>query len=201
MVVPNLKPIEIDESGVSLEKRNHPEYERLLSKLKKELTASNSIEIFCVHEAGHLIFFRQAGFTEFIFLGPTMTYDSLKPCKDESERYDYFLAAVRTPEASQIHEYNENVLINLAGGAAAGEVFNEERQQCPPVPIDKSSDFDGFDEHCRKALRYDNEIGYDAKSRWGRARDLVKAYLEDRTNETQIQSAIMEVRYGCFRLR
>jgi hypothetical protein len=191
----------IDESGVSLERRKHPEYKRLYSKLKKELTASHSIEIFCVHEAGHLIFFRQAGFTEFDFLGPTMTYDDLKPYDDESKRYNYFLAAVRTPEASRIDEYNENVLIRLAGGAAAGEVFNEVRQQCPPVPIDKSSDFDGFDEHCRKALRYDNEIGYDAKGRWGRARDEVKAYLEDRTNETKIQSAITEVRYGCFKLR
>jgi hypothetical protein len=190
----------INEEGVLREKRDHPEYRRLYSKLQIELTAVNAIDIFCTHEAGHLIFFRKAGFTRFEFLGPTMTYNSLMPYEDESQRYNYYIAAVRAPEILNIPRYDDSVLDALARGASAGEVFNEIRQQGRPVPIDKSSDFDGFDDHCRRALRANGLIGYDAKGRWNRARSEVKAYLENSINEAEIHAAIVEVKHGCFGL-
>lgn len=190
----------IDESGVDVKKREHPEYKRLYSKLQNELTASGAIDIFCVHEAGHLIFFRKAGYTTFIFRGPTMTYNPWKPCKDESERYNYYIAAVETPEIDRLVHYDDRTLLGLARGAAAAELFNEIRQQCAPIPIDKSSDFDGFDNHCRKALRYDPDIGYDASGRWRRARAEVTPYLHNPANEHEIQRATAEVKQQCFNL-
>jgi hypothetical protein len=192
---------DIDENGVPLIKREHPEYKRLYKKLQSELAAPNSIDIFCAHEAGHLIFFRRAGFTQFKFYGPTMTYDAINTFADESERYNYFIAAVRTPEANQLQGYNDDLLNSLARGAAAGEVFNEIRQRHPPVPIDKSSDFDGFDLYCRNALRKNLSIGYDAEGRWKRARKEVEVYLGNRINENEIKTALMEVKYGCFGIR
>jgi hypothetical protein len=97
---------EINESSVPLEKRRHPKYQELFSKLQKELTAKGAIEIFSTHEAGHLIFFKRAGFTQFEFHGPTMTYDG--------ERCGYHIAAVETPESSRIRNYNGDILDRLA---------------------------------------------------------------------------------------
>ena len=191
----------IDEDGVLPKKREHPEYKRLYAKLEKELTASNAIENFCAHEAGHLIFFKQAGFVKFDFYGPTMTYDAFKPCKDESERYDYFIAAIHSPEMQNIRHYDGDTLDRLAKGAVAGELFAEVRRGVIPPPVEKNHDFDSFDSHCRKALRFPYGVSYDAKGRWLAARPRVKEYLADPTNETKIQAAIAEVRYECFGLR
>jgi len=191
----------IDESGVPPEKRSHPEYLRRYLELQTLLTALNSIDKYCAHEAGHLIFFERAGLTQFEFYGPTMTFNDLHSFDDESKRYGYFLAAVRTPEAGDIQGYDDEMLNTLARAAVAGEVFNEVRQQSPIRPIDESTDFVGFDAHCRKALREDFEIGYDAKGRWRKAQDAVRAYLQDNANEPEIQSAIAKVRFGCFGIR
>ena len=171
----------------------------MYSKLQSELTASKSIEIFCVHEAGHWIFFKQAGYTEFDFRGPTMVYNPLK--ERGNERFGYFQAAVRIPEASRIRNYDDSVLDGLARGSASGEVFEEVRLHHLPRPHDGSSDFNSFDEHCRRALRNDFDIRYDAKGRWRRTRLKVKAYLEDGTNGEEVQDAIVKIRYECFRLR
>jgi hypothetical protein len=80
-------------------------------------------------------------------------------------------------------------------------VFNEVRQLLPPRLVKESTDFYGFDKHCRRALREDLTIGYEALRRWEQARAEVKAYLEDKTHEAEIQTAVTTIRYECFGLR
>ena len=148
-----------------------------------------------------MIFFKRAGLTRFEFYGPTMIYNDSQSVDDESKRYGYFLAAVRTPETRDIQGYDDELLSALARGAVAGEVFNEVRQQRPIRSIDESSDFVGFNAHCLRALREDLDSGYDAKGRWRKAQDEVRAHLQDNANESEIQSAIAKVRFECFGLR
>jgi hypothetical protein len=193
--------VEIHTSRVPEDKRNHSEYRCRYSELQALLDSSSSIDLYCVHEAGHLIFGKRAGLTEFKFHGPTMTYDGVTPDKDEKERFGYFLAAVETPETSRIQKYDDALLDAMAKCAVAGEVFEEVRRGVPLKPIEKSWDFDTFDHFCRNARRADRDIDYDAKGRWLRAQPHVRIYLRDQANEAEIQSAIATVKYGCFRLR
>jgi hypothetical protein len=191
----------INEDQVLPAKCEHDEYKRLYAKLQAELEAENALETFCTHEAGHLIFFRRAGFTKFDFEGPTMTYRLWLTGESEADRYNYYLAAVHVPEVGRLRRYNnDDTLKEIARGAVAGEMFNEVRQNRPSVPVDKSSDYDGFNELCLRALRTDNSFGYDAPGRWKRARDEVKDYLGSSAHEQEIQDAIVEVRFKCFSL-
>lgn len=185
---------------VPLDRRDHPAYLLEYKQLEQDLSATTSIGIYCAHEAGHLIFFRRAGFTEFEFAGPTIHYD--ERYQEENNRYSSFPAAVMPIDLklNSLCNYSDELLDSLARAGAAGDIFNEFEQGKTPRPPESSDDFYHFDQHCRRALQQDSEIRYDAKGRWKRAQGDVRAYLRDNSNAPTIESAISEVRRQCFDL-
>jgi len=190
---------EINESFVLPEFRND-RYRQKYEELKIKLEDPNQVEYACVHEAGHVIFTRKAGFHQIEFHGPTMIYDDR--IENEDDRYDYCIAAVADLRAANPEYYSEAVLCKLARIAIAGEVFNEIRQRYfTTIPADKRSDWRKFERECYKAHKSNTDIRYQPLRYWRGARTAVEAYLNNNPDEGMIQSTIAEVRLNCFDLR
>jgi hypothetical protein len=182
----------IDDSRVlPVSMKDDAEYMRRRQDIERRLRAPRAIETFCTHEAGHLIYFRRAGFTQFDFLGPTIAYDG--------KRFDDCLAAVNPPKLGRNHFYDDDFLIELARGAVAGGVFVEVRLHYPEIENGDGADWVLFENHCRRAQRQDVSRTFNPEERWRQARDEVKADLENHViTDDEIQRAEDEVRHKCF---
>jgi hypothetical protein len=102
---------------------------RLLDEFRllcEELATPGEIKKACIHEVGHLFYFRLLGLSlniasdEFWFVGPTVTCDL--NTKQEFE-FDHFIAATRTPFREDELDYTDETLIGLAKACVAGGVF------------------------------------------------------------------------------
>jgi len=100
-----------------------------LSLLREELSAPDAIRIICIHETGHLTYFREMGKPlnispdKFRFVRPSVTYG---PNKKQEYQFDHFVSAVETPFRKTDLDYINETLINLARACFAGAVFIDE---------------------------------------------------------------------------
>jgi hypothetical protein len=72
------KKIFIDFSGVPLAQREYPEFKAIFAMMERKLADPKQVEAICIHESMHMYYLIKSGVNDFIFAGPTITYDEKK---------------------------------------------------------------------------------------------------------------------------
>ena len=116
----------IDVSQIPQDKQNDPRFLEEVKSLRDELSVPGAIKAACIHEVGHLIYFRLLGESLnippnlFCFVGPSVTFE---PNKNTANPFDHFIAATGTPFGADDLDYTDKTLLNLAKACFAGGVF------------------------------------------------------------------------------
>ena len=127
----NKRPIDVSKIAIRFPNAGEysdddPRFLKELQLLREELSEPNKIKISCIHEVGHLSYFRWLGIDlnippdKFRFVGPSVTYGLNK--KHECE-FDHFVAATEVPFQEDDLDYNDERLLMLAKACFAGGVF------------------------------------------------------------------------------
>jgi hypothetical protein len=126
----------IDVSRIKIEFPNAGEYSNddprfveELRLLREELAIPGEIKKACIHETGHLAYFRLLGLSlnispdEFRFVPPSVTYGL-----NENNQYefDHFIAATSVPFNADSLDYTDENLAMLAKACFAGGLFVHE---------------------------------------------------------------------------
>jgi len=82
------KKILIDISRVPLLKQEDPRFKSLFAMMEAKLADPRQVEAICIHESTHMYYLIKAGVDDFVFAGPTITYD-------EKEGFDHTGASVQ----------------------------------------------------------------------------------------------------------
>jgi hypothetical protein len=69
------KTILIDVSQVPLLKQRDPHFKSLFAMMERKLADPREVEAICIHESMHMYYLIKSGVDDFIFTGPTITYD------------------------------------------------------------------------------------------------------------------------------
>ena len=120
-------PIEIDISGVPVEKRTHPDFLKLSRQMQAALDNPKWPAAFTIHEAGHRIYLSRLGITDFRFIGPRIIYDEQK---NDFDGYPVAVKEEPVPLSAEGFDFNK-WLVQLAQAKAAGGVFSRRLTAAP----------------------------------------------------------------------
>lgn len=126
----DLSRIRIDFPAAKPYDKNDPCFLKHLRMLFEGLSVPNALKAACIHEAGHLTYFRLLGATlnyapdEFKFLGPHVRYDFNKTTL--RYEFDHAIAATQTPFNKDTFPYSNGTLLGLAKACFAGAVFTNQ---------------------------------------------------------------------------
>ena len=125
----DLSKIKIEFPDAGKYSEEDPNFKEELRLLRKELAIPGAIKAACVHEVGHLTYFRLLGKAlsilpnEFWIVGPAVTYTLNAKYQYE---FDHRVAATRTPFNKDNLDYTDDTLLMLANACFAGGVFSHE---------------------------------------------------------------------------
>jgi hypothetical protein len=180
---------------------NDKRFSERFQTLQDQLSTPGRIEHTCLHEAGHLVYLREAKIPAFKY-GPTIEYlnDEFISC----------LAAIGTPTIDEFTtRYTPELLTDLALAGIAANLFGDEflKELDSDSPLAKTlrnerqivydNDFDTFKRRCKWALR--NGVSYDPGGYWRKAEESVTKELPDQRMRNEIRLAAEEIRKECFR--
>ena len=186
-----------------------PDLPKALQEANQSLLIPGKVEAVCIHESGHLVFFKKAGFKT-VFRPPALKY---------SQTFKEFVpvfAAVGTPEINKDTVYDEELLDNLARGGVAAAIFVDEfianRKNYGLVSdaliiellqereIVNNNDKETFRQFCDWAMRNGSGIEFDPLTPWSKAQKHVEAYMHSPEFKEERSAAIAEIRLECFGL-
>jgi hypothetical protein len=166
------------------------EYLRRLRAIENSLRIPERFEKTCTHEAGHLIYFRRAGFADFVYCGPKIFHDG--------RQFVYWVAWVNPSAFNGNIFYSDELLRGIARGAAAGGVFLEVLLGCSVIDNGSGDDLMSFGVHCSRAQAQLSRP-LNVQERWNRARSEVKLDLENNIiRPDEVERAKAEVVQNCF---
>ena len=167
--------------------RNDPRYARALESLTKMLEKEADVDVYAIHEAGHLAYFLRMGIpeSEIIFRGPTILH------KLEIGEFVYFPCELR------VHKkyLNDVDLESLAKAAAAGGVY--ERELKGTRYLGDTVDREVF--HSRYSVR-SIAPAKDESEMWEWAQNEVRLDLTHESNRTEAYKNAKRIREKCFRV-
>jgi hypothetical protein len=181
----------------------HAQEDRFKEKfrlLQEQLNASGTIDHVCLHEAGHLVYFRRAKIPTEKY-GPTIEYlgGDFISC----------LAAIGTPTINEFTIYTLELLDDLARAGVAANLFGDEflKESSGDSALAKrlregkqtvyENDLARFKRCCywaRQFIPYTESI-----KRWSDAEISVAKELKDPKLRDDIHLAAQEIRQECFR--
>jgi hypothetical protein len=178
---------------------------RFLDKLRviqEQLNAPGKIDHTCLHEAGHLVYFRRAKIQADKY-GPAIEYS------EEKKDFLSCLAAIDTPTINEFTIYTLKLLADLAKAGVAANLLGDEflkdldadsalaktlREEKQTV---YENDLEKFKRSCYWARQF---IPYtEAIKCWPDAEISVTRELKDQNIRDDIQLAAREIRQECFR--
>ena len=183
-----MENLQIDTSNVPIDKREHPDFQRRMREIKRDLADLPTIEICCTHEAGHLIYFRRAGATQFRFDGPMIFYEAAR------DEFHHGLAGVKP--LSPIYDVD-----GFAKGAVAGGVFSS--LLCGQAHRGDSDDrlfFSRYIDHWLRQNPHLQGCNINADEMWRNAQLAVEEDLRapDSPLRAEIPLAVAEIKLECF---
>jgi hypothetical protein len=186
-----------------------PDLTRELQEANQKLLIPGKIEAVCIHEAGHLVFFKKAKIRT-VLRQPALKYSQTH------KKFVPVLAAVGTPEINEDTAYDEELLDNLARGGVAAGMFVDEfianKKDYGPVSdalifellqereIVNNNDKDTFTQYCDWAMRNGSGIEFDPVTPWSKAQEHVEAYMHCPEFKEKRSAAIAEIKLECFGL-
>jgi len=99
--------------------RSDGRFQKEVNDLFNLLQQQDMLELFAIHEIGHEIYFRKAGFSIFEYVPPTVIYRET----DNERPFDGQLARIKPDGYTPVNR--EDWLLYLAKGYAAGGVCSE----------------------------------------------------------------------------
>jgi len=179
--------------------------ERFLEKfrgIQEQLNAAGRIDHVCLHEAGHLVYFRRAKIQADKY-GPAIEYSEMK------KGFVSCLAAIGTPTINESTNYTLKLLDDLANAGVAANLFGDDflkeldadsalaRTLRDEKQTVLENDFAKFKQCCHWARKF---IPYsEAIKCWQDAEISVTRELKDQSLRDDIQLAAQEIRQDCFR--
>ena len=88
------KKILIDISRVPVQKQGDPRFKSLFTMMERKLADPKQVEAICIHESMHMYYLIKSGVNDFIYAGPTITYD-------EKEGFDHTGASIQAKAFDQ----------------------------------------------------------------------------------------------------
>lgn len=164
-------------SDVPKELRDFWMFQREVNELVHELLRWEKLELFAIHEVGHEIYFRKAGFAIFTYVPPRVIYR-----KDDTERpFKGRLAEIKPQPDSYTKPEHEDWLFYLAKGYAAGGECSRNLT---------TTDYGGdtidrqlWNEMCADCYKdstlTENEIDTEAEDLWSKAQNAVGNELKN----------------------
>jgi hypothetical protein len=183
----------IDLSQVPSDKLNHPDFINLKNQMEHALSQDLWIKAFCIHEAGHMTYFKQAGITQFAFDGPRIIYNG------ETDNFDGYMASVipKAGAAPQKAEKVQEFFSTLAKAHVAGRVFTRQLTNAPDSG--EEEDRHNFDKLCSELESGFPGITIDRKESWEQAEKEVLIDLRNpafKTNAWQTAKEIEKTLFG-----
>jgi hypothetical protein len=177
--------IQIDVSRVPIDKQALPDFQRKMRELRRDLANPTTMEACCIHEAGHLIYFRRAGLDPSLS-GPMIMYD------EACAQFRHGLAWVK-PDLRAIRDLNA-----FAKGVAAGGVFT--RVIAGQEYLGHSGDLDVFRGIVKHRFRFNGPTAHEI------LRTAISSVEEDvgepeSAVRGEIPTAIAEIKDRCFGIR
>ena len=181
---------EIDVSQVPFEKLTDPDFLRCRSQMEAVLKSDQWVTGFSAHEAGHLIYFRRAGWKDFDYRGPTILFDSAR-CE-----FKAIVAAVRPAgtmnEAADKVITLEQFIMSMAKGHAAGGVVIRSLTSLPDAGDD--GDYEDFSNWCTAICAQHPHLPIDRKRFWEDAQKAVAKDLRKPPARKEIWDVAKEIR-------
>jgi len=184
--------ISIDMSQIPPEKLDHTNLRSLKNQMQSALSQKLWITAFCVHEAGHMIYLRQLGVTEFEFNGPRIAYNK------ENDTFDGYMASVRpktaaSPNGRDIQEF----LRTAAKAHVAGRTFTKTLTNAPDAGEQQDrQNFDALCSQIEKSLPTGATI--DRQKSWEQAETEVSTDLRSPQFRTLAWEAAREIERKVF---
>jgi hypothetical protein len=179
----------INTTGVPSDKQNDQRFVEELKLLEKELSVPGATRAICVHEAGHLIYFRLLGESlnippeRFCFVGPSITYDS---SIETDNPFGHFVAATGTPFDETDLDYTDEILLKLSKACFAGGVSTHELEK--GSLRGDTSDYVKFHRYYKQAIKQRGQMEILESALTENAIALVTADLQSATIRDQIRS-------------
>jgi len=185
-------PVPIDTSQVPQDKLTDARFLSLHAEIQGALNHLGYVNAFCIHEAGHMIYFSKAGFAEFDFHGPRIVYDS------ERDDFDGYPAAIQ-PKPYNIDFSNMDIqkwLSTVAQAHAAGGVFA--RKLANARDGGDEEDRQHFDNMCGVVQRQIPNIEIDREASWRGAQDAVLKDLRSPAFRTEAWNKARKIKERLF---
>lgn len=148
--------ISIDTSRVPPEKLSRHDFVDLKTQMESALAKPAWIKAFCIHEAGHMTYFRQLGIAEYEFAGPRIKYNP------KTDSFDGYMASVK-PKAPP----TSADLRTAAKAYVAGLVFTRRLTNAPDSG--EQEDRQNFDAVCQAIEHSLNGLTIDRDESWKEA--------------------------------
>jgi hypothetical protein len=184
----------IDVSQVPEEKRDDPRFQRCLFEIENMLADGRFQNTISVHEAAHVIYFEQAGFTNPVFSRTRILYD---PSQDDP--YPVYIAEVKfgteNVNRDSLRDYSalqywilDVSKAHCAGGVAARKIMNELGD------VGDQRDYENFLSFCDGVCAVRPDIPIDRDVLWKCAQDEVKQDLSRSGFEQKIWQKVREIK-------
>jgi hypothetical protein len=183
--------ISIDISAVPSDKRTHPQFLHLKADMENALARQAWINAFCVHEAGHMTYFRQLGMTEYTYLGPRIVY------RGEKDICEGYMASVKPLTTDPTKNSDAGQVLLLASKAhAAGGIFAKILTAVPDQG--DAEDRENFDALCKLIEQKFPGTIIDRETSWKDARKLVAKDLRSPAFRAKAWKTAKEIQIHLF---
>lgn len=178
----------VDISEIPPDKLDRPDLLNLKKEMELALSKTAWIKAFCIHEAGHMTYFRQLGITEYEFEGPRITYNAEKDC------FDGYMASVK-PKAAPAS--NDIGIVTVAAKAyVAGLVFTRKLTNTPDSG--EQEDRQNFNALCEMVENHFKGPTIDREDSWKQAESDVSADLRSPQFRTEAWKTAQEIEETIF---
>lgn len=163
--------------------------------MEAALSQTKWINAFCIHEAGHITYFRQLGVAEYDFIRPRIVYNS------EKDDFDCYMAAVKMKSAPVPPNSSDpqQALVTLAKPYVAGKVFAEELTTIPErKDTGEEEDRQNFGVICRMLENTNPGIKINQEATWNVAEQEVRKDLRSPQFKTKAWKTVREVEKMLF---
>jgi hypothetical protein len=184
--------IHINFDGVPPERQQSDErFFQSYEQMYNDVTNLYWVSAFCLHEAGHKLYFAEIGVTQFEYLPPTIKYN------ETIDDYDGHYAAfevkdINPPENMPI----DQAIWLLARGFAAGAELAEHLANAPRNGEQK--DRKRFGETCDAFLAAYPGLSIDRSSAWTQAKNAILQEMQNPANKEAAFGTAEEIKAAIF---
>jgi hypothetical protein len=154
--------ISVDVSEVPPDKQTRPDFLSLKSQMEQALRVQSWIAAFCIHEAGHLIYFEQVGVTKYTINAPRIVFN------DKTGQFDGYMLSIQPEEGAPPKDLDlQKYLNDVAKAHVAGSTFAKKLANAPDAGDEEDRAL--FDQFCKMLEQKFLGTTIDRQDSWNQA--------------------------------